>query len=321
MKSTEPLQPEFHLKHKKIWVAGETGMVGHAVTQRLQAENCQILSAPHSVLDLTKKEETCDWLKTNKPDVVIVAAAKVGGIGANMAEPDEFYNVNLAIAENVLESAYQAGVHKLLYLGSSCIYPRDADQPIKEEALMSGKLEPTNEAYARAKIEGIKLCQYYRSRYNRDFIAAMPTNLYGPHDNFNPDTAHVIPAMIYKIHQAKEKGNGNLTLWGTGTPLREFLYVDDLAKALIHLLKHYSHQDVINIGSGEEISIKDLADLIASIVGYEGEIIFDYDMPDGTPRKLLDSTKINNMGWKSTISLQNGLQQTYQWYLNNYQAL
>jgi GDP-L-fucose synthase len=293
-------------------------MVGKAVLKRLQSENCEILSAPHTILDLTQKQKTFDWLNDKKPDVIIVAAAKVGGIGANIAEPEAFYDVNLAIAQNVIEGAYHAGASKLLYLGSSCIYPRNAEQPIKEAAFLTGKLEPTNEYYARAKIEGIRLCQKYRVEHGCDFISAMPTNLYGPHDNFDPDKSHVIPALIHKIHQAKIKKESTVTLWGTGTPLREFLYVDDLADALIYVLKNYSAETPMNIGSGEEIPIHDLAFMISKIIGYEGGIQFNPDMPDGTPRKLLDSSKIKSLGWSVRTTLKDGLQKTYQWYLDNF---
>lgn len=317
MRSAKRLKPRFKLKDKTIWVAGETGLVGQALLRRLAHEKCKILSAPHSILDLTDKEETLNWLENNKPDIVTVAAARVGGISANVAAPEEFYNINKTIAENVIEGAYKANVERLLYLGSSCIYPREAAQPIKEEALETGELEPTNEAYARAKIEGIRLCQHYRDTKGCDFIAAMPCNLYGPHDMFDPERSHVIPALIYKIHQAKEKNDAQVTLWGTGVPLREFLYVDDLAIALIHLLKHYSAYEPINVGSGEEVSIKNLAHLIADMMGYKGEIIFDSDMPDGMPRKLLDNTKMHNLGWAATTNLKDGLQKTYDWYLKN----
>ena len=311
------MPPDFDLTGKSIWVAGETGMVGRAIIKQLKSENCKILSAPHSVLDLTGRQKTFDWLNDNKPDVVIVAAAKVGGIGANIAEPEAFYNINLAIAENVIEGSYQSGISKLLYLGSSCIYPKDAPQPIREEALLTGDLEPTNEAYARAKIEGIRLCQKYRAQHGCDFISAMPTNLYGPYDNFDPEKSHVIPALIYKIHQAKSAAADKVVLWGTGKPLREFLYADDLAQSLIHVLKNYSDAAPINIGSGEEISIGNLAIMISGIIGFKGKIEFNPDMPDGMTRKLLDSSKINNMGWSSITTLEEGLQKTYQWYLDN----
>lgn len=305
----------FDLSQKKIWVAGETGMVGHAVLRALENEECHIISASHKQLDLTNQQQTYDWIATNKPDVIVMAAAKVGGIGANQEEPAAFLYENLAIAQNVIHGAFRAKVNKLLYLGSSCIYPKMAEQPLKEEALLTGALEPTNEGYALAKIAGLKLCQFYRQQYGCDYISAMPTNLYGTHDRFDDKKSHVIPAMILKIHQAKERGDNEVVLWGTGTPIREFLYVDDLADALIHLLKNYSDSAPVNIGSGEEISIFDLAHKIKEVVGYEGEIMFDKTKPDGTPRKFLDSAKINNMGWKAETNIKEGLQQTYEYFL------
>lgn len=315
--SIMPPNSIFDLKDKKIWVAGETGMVGRATLRRLESEDCNILSAPHSKLDLKDKQKTYDWLVGNKPDVIVLAAAKVGGIGANMAEPEAFFQDNLEIAQNVIHGAYQAGVSKLLYLGSSCIYPKMAEQPIKEDALLNGALEPTNEAYARAKIEGIKLCQFYRQERGCNYISAMPTNLYGPYDKFDPEKSHVIPAMMLKIHQAKVSNDNSVSLWGTGTPLREFLHVDDLADALIHILKNYSDNSPINVGSGEEVSIQDLSATISSVVGYEGVIEFDPSKPDGTPRKLLDSSRLQEMGWNSKQSLKSGLEETYQWFLKN----
>ncbi len=312
-----PPKQIFDIARKKIWIAGETGMVGCALLERLKSENCQILSVPHSELDLCDQKQTYDWLAENKPDVVIMAAAKVGGIGANMAEPASFLHENLAMAQNVIHGAYQAGVQKLLYLGSSCIYPRLAEQPMKEEALMSGALEATNEAYALAKIAGLKLCQYYREQYGCDYISAMPTNLYGAHDHFDAEKSHVIPALILKIYQAKINNDKKIVLWGTGNPLREFLYVDDLADALIYILKYYSTDEPINIGSGQEISIRSLAELISDIIGYQGEIEFDTSKPDGTPRKLLDCSKLTELGWKSEKTLKQGLIVSYKWFLEN----
>lgn len=307
----------FNLSGKKIWVAGETGMVGRAFIKSLKIEQVEILSAPHSILDLTNQQATYDWLASHKPDIVIMAAAKVGGIGANQNDPAGFLFENLAMAQNVIHGAYLAGVQKLLYLGSSCIYPKDAPQPILEESLLTGALEPTNEAYALAKIAGLKLCRYYRQYYGCDFISAMPTNLYGEHDHFDAQKSHVIPALILKIHQAKQKNLGSVTLWGTGTPLREFLYVDDLAHALIHLIKNYSDDMPVNVGSGEEISIQNLAHLICDVIGYKGDIIFDKAYPDGTMRKFLDCSKINSLGWHATTELKTGLKKTYDWFLKN----
>lgn len=307
----------FDLTGKKIGVAGETGMVGRAVIRALENHKVDIISAPHSTLDLTNQQATYDWLASHKPDIIIMAAAKVGGIGANQNDQAGFLFENLAMAQNVIHGAYLAGVKKLLYLGSSCIYPKDAPQPILEESLLSGTLEPTNEGYALAKIAGLKLCYYYRTQYGCDFISAMPTNLYGEHDHFDAQKSHVIPALMLKIHQAKQKNLDFVTLWGTGTPLREFLYVDDLAQALIHLLKNYSDDTPVNVGSGEEISITELAQIISEIIGYEGKIIFDTQYPDGTMRKFLDCSKINSLGWHATTDLKIGLQKTYDWFLKH----
>jgi GDP-L-fucose synthase len=310
--------PLKNLEGQKIWVAGETGLVGRAVLRRLEQENCEILSAPHSVLDLTNQAQTYAWLQQHKPDVVVMVAGLVGGIGANNQNQAEFLFQNLYMAQNVIHGAFQAGVKNLLYLGSSCIYPKVAEQPIQESALLTGALEPTNEGYALAKIAGLKLCQYYHQQYDVNYISAMPTNLYGPYDHFDTEKSHVIPALILKIHQAKIEEKNSVTLWGTGKPLREFLYVDDLADGLIHILKNHSDPKPINIGSGEEISIKDLALKISKVVGYEGQIEFDEKKPDGTPRKLLDNAKINNLGWQAKTPLDKGLQQTYQWFLANF---
>lgn len=309
-------KPIFDITGKSIWIAGETGMVGQALLRRLKSETCDIIAAPHNELDLLDRETTLAWLVAHKPDVVIMAAAKVGGIGANIADPDAFYNENLKMAQNVIEGAFEAGVQKLVYLGSSCIYPKDAPQPMRENAFLSGALEPTNEAYARAKIEAIQLCQKYREQHGCDYISVMPTNLYGPNDTYDPDKSHVIPAMILKIHQAKIN-NEDVTLWGSGTPLREFLYADDCADAIIHVLQHYSDQEIINIGSGEEISIEDLANKIADAIGFEGKIIFDPSKPDGVKRKLLDCAKLYDLGWGVKTPLDKGLLQAYAWYLDN----
>lgn len=306
------LNPIFDITSKSVWVAGETGMVGQALLRRLVKEKVTILSAPHSVLNLTEQQQTYNWLLDNKPNVVIMAAGKVGGIGANAQAPANFLHDNLTMAQNVIHGAYLAKVKKLIYLGSSCIYPKFAEQPIKEEALLTGGLEPTNEAYALGKIAGVKLCEYYYKQYECDFISVMPTNLYGQGDHYDLDKSHVIPALILKIHNAKQQGQKEVELWGTGTPLREFLHVDDLADALVFLLKNYSSSSTINVGSGHEISIKDLVYLTAQIIGFDGEIIFNPDYPDGTPRKLLDSAKLKNLGWQPTIELKEGLQKTYQ---------
>ncbi len=311
------MSPNFSLKNKTVWVAGETGMVGRAMLRRLENEDCRIISAPHAALDLTNQQQTYGWIETYNPDVIVMAAAKVGGIGANAAAPASFLHENVAMAQNVIHGAYYAKVQKLIYLGSSCIYPKMATQPIKEEALLTGALEPTNEGYALAKITGLKLCQFYRQQYGCDFISVMPTNLYGAYDHFDENKSHVIPAIMMKIHMAQIAQKDNVVLWGTGAPLREFLHVDDLAKALVHLLKNYSDGAPINIGSGQEISIADLAMMLKDIIGYDGIIEFDTSKPDGTPRKLLDSSKINDLGWKAQTLLKQGLERSYDWFQKN----
>lgn len=308
---------KFSLDGKTIWVAGETGLVGSSIIRNLQVENCKIISAPHDILDLTNQKQTYDWLQNNKPDIIIMAAGKVGGIGANSNNQAEFLNQNLSMAQNVIHGAHLADIDRLLYLGSSCIYPKNAKQPIDENELLSGSLEPTNEGYALAKIAGIKLCQYYYQQYGRAYISAMPTNLYGENDYFDEQKSHVIPSLILKIHNAKINGDKNVKLWGSGTPLREFLYVYDLAEAIIFLIKNYNDKTHMNIGSGDEISIQNLSLMLADIIDYNGEIIFDTNKSDGMMRKLLDSSKINNMGWYSKIELRDGLTKTYKWFLNN----
>lgn len=306
------------LDNKKIWIAGETGLVGRAILRRLEFENVEILSASHAALDLTNQSDTCEWIERHRPDVIIMAAGKVGGIGANNKDQAAFLYKNLSMVQNVIHGSFKANVQNLIYLGSSCIYPKMAEQPIKESALLTGALEPTNEGYALAKIAGLKLCQYYNEQYGLNYISVMPTNLYGSYDYFDEDKSHVIPALILKIHQAKVQNEESVSLWGTGMPLREFLYVDDLADGLFHLLTNYSSSAPINIGSGEEISIQDLAIKIADIVGYKGRISFDASKPDGTPRKLLDSSNINNLGWCSKTPLGKGLKQTYKWFLDHF---
>lgn len=305
----------FSLDGKKIWVAGETGLVGRSLLDVLKRRNCEILHAPHSELDLTRADDTLDWLQANKPDAIFMAAARVGGIGANSHYPADFIHDNIAIAQSVIHGAYKANVGKLLFLGSSCIYPKMAKMPIAEEALMTGALEPTNEWYAIAKIAGLKLCQAYRKQYGCNFIAAMPTNLYGPYDRFDAEGSHVIPAMICKFDVAKRNSEPVVDLWGTGTPLREFLYAADLANALCVLMEQYNGEGPVNIGSGEEINIHDLACMIADVTGYKGVIHFNPEKPDGTPRKFLDSSKIGALGWAPETHLRQGLEQTYQWYL------
>ncbi len=311
-------RPPFPLAGSRVFVAGETGMVGQAIVRALQARGDVVLSsAPHSALDLTDQRATLDWLSLARPDVVFLAAGCVGGIGANVCYPADFIRDNLAIAQNVIDGAHRAGVERLVYFGSSCIYPRDAAQPIVEEALLTGTLESTNEAYAIAKIAGIKLCQFYRRQYGRRYISVMPTNLYGPHDRYDLEKSHVIPAMMMKFADAVRTGAGRVTLWGTGTPLREFLHVDDLADAALFLCEGYDGESHINVGSGEEVSIKALARMIADVAGFDGEIVFDASKPDGMKRKLLDCTKINAMGWGARIDLREGLLQNYNEFLRN----
>ena len=302
----------FSLKGRRVWVAGETGMVGRAILRALR--DCEILSAPHAALDLTDQAATFAWIKNNRPDVIFMAAARVGGIGANAAQPADFIRDNLAIAQNVIEGAHRADVPRLLFLGSSCIYPRNAAQPIREDALMTGPLEKTNEAYAVAKIAGLKMCQFYKAQYGRSYMSAMPTNLYGPYDRFDKNASHVIPAMMMKFHTAVKMRAPHVFLWGTGTPLREFLHVDDLAAALIRMMENYNGDAPVNIGSGDEISIAGLAALMKKVTGFEGSIIYDASRPDGTPRKLLDSSIMRAMDWAPTISLEKGLQDVYAWY-------
>lgn len=305
-------------KNAKIYVAGHRGLVGGAIMRSLEKHGySHIICKTSKELDLRNQAAVERFFAQEKPEYVFLAAAKVGGILANNTYPAQFIYENLAIETNVIHSAYLNGVKKLLFLGSSCIYPKMADQPIKEEYLLTGALESTNEAYALAKIAGLKMCAYYRRQYGCDFISAMPTNLYGPQDNFNLETSHVIPAMIRKFHEAK-LAHGPVTLWGTGSAYREFLYVDDLADALVYLMNHYSEEIHINVGTGEELSIKDLALMIQKITGHTGEIIWDSSKPDGTPRKLLDISRLKNTGFTPKVPLEEGLRLAYQWYRENY---
>jgi GDP-L-fucose synthase len=307
----------FELAGRKVWVAGHRGMVGSALMRRLAAEDCRILTADRSQLDLTRQAEVEAWMAAEKPDAVFLAAAKVGGIHANDSYPADFIRDNLVIETNIIDAAWRSGVGKLLFLGSSCIYPRLAPQPMPEEALLTGPLEPTNEWYAVAKIAGIKLCQAYRRQHGCDFVSAMPTNLYGPGDNYHPENSHVPAALIRRFHQAKLEGAPEVVVWGTGKPLREFLCVDDLADACVFLMKTYSGDSHVNVGTGIETSIADFARTVAEVVGYRGELVFDTARPDGTPRKLLDVARINAMGWRARTSLKDGLAQAYAWYLDN----
>ncbi len=301
----------YALKGKRIWVAGHCGMVGSALVRRLATEDCEVLTASRQDCDLTDQHAVRRWLAEHQPQAVVLAAAKVGGIHANDTRPAEFLYENLMIEANVIHAAHAAGVEKLLFLGSSCIYPKLAPQPLREDYLLTGPLEPTNEWYAIAKIAGIKLCQAYRKQYGADFISAQPTNLYGPGDNYDLTTSHVLPALLRKFHEAKVAGADHVTVWGSGTPLREFLHVDDLADALVFLLQRYSGPVPVNVGSGQEVSIRDLAGLIAEVVGFSAALRFDATKPDGTPRKLLDCSLLHSMGWNRARPLREGLTQTY----------
>lgn len=299
--------PTFDLAGKRVFVAGHRGMVGSAIVRRLASENCIILTATRAELDLLDQAAVREWFDRERPQVVVLAAAKVGGIHANNSWPADFLYDNLMIEANVVEAAYRTEAEKLLFLGSSCIYPKFAEQPIRESALLTGPLEPTNEWYAIAKIAGIKLCQAYRRQHGCDFISAMPTNLYGPGDNYDLTTSHVLPALVRKIVEATDAGAASYEIWGTGSALREFLHVDDLADACVFLLRHHTGEDPINVGSGAEVTIAGLAELIARRVGFKGEIGYDRTKPDGTPRKLMDSSRLADMGWRSRITLEEGI--------------
>ncbi|NKL76533.1 GDP-L-fucose synthase [Rhizobium leguminosarum] len=305
----------YDLSNKKVWVAGHRGMVGSALVRRLHSENCTVITAARQELDLKRQDEVEKFVQVNKPDAIILAAAKVGGILANDTLPADFLYDNLIIEANIFEAAHRNGVDRLLFLGSSCIYPKFAPQPISEDALLTGSLEPTNEWYALAKISGIKLAEAYRRQHGRDYISAMPTNLYGPGDNFDLQSSHVLPALIRKAHLAKLSGASEITVWGTGTPRREFLHVDDCADALVFLLKNYSGAQHVNVGSGEDIEITELTRLVCRVVGYEGRIVHDLSKPDGTPRKLMSNQKLREMSWKPHISLEDGIRATYAWFL------
>ncbi|MDB5400295.1 MAG: GDP-L-fucose synthase [Acetobacteraceae bacterium] len=305
----------YRLDGKKVWVAGHRGMVGSAVVRRLASEGCDILTASRTELDLRRQSDVEAWMDRFRPHAIIVAAATVGGILANDTHPAEFLYDNLAIEANIIHGAKQFGAEKLLLLGSSCIYPRLADQPIQEDALLTGPLEPTNQWYAVAKIAGIKLCQAYRRQFGSDFISAMPPNLYGPNDNFDPVSSHVLPALMLKAHRAKREGRREIELWGTGKPRREFMYVDDLADALVYLLQVYSGEDPVNVGVGYDVTISELAEMIMCVVGVDAQIRFNSSIPDGTPRKLLDSGRLLSMGWRPETDLEQGLRKLYAWYL------
>jgi len=305
-------------KSDKIFVAGHRGMVGSALVRRLESEGFNnLLTRDHSQLDLANESAVAKFFAEERPTIVIIAAARVGGIKANNDFPVEFLLENLQIQNNVMRSAYESGVRKLLFLGSSCIYPKFAPQPIPETALLGGPLEPTNEAYAIAKIAGIKLSQAYNREYGANFISAMPTNLYGPNDNFDLETSHALAALMRKAHEAKVRRDKKLTVWGTGKPRREFLHVDDLALACLLLLEKYDSPEIINVGCGEDISIRELSELICDVVGFDGELAWDTSKPDGTPRKLLDVTKLRALGWQPAISLRGGIARTYEWFRAN----
>lgn len=308
----------YSLKGKRVYVAGHRGMVGAAIVERLAAEGCaKVLTADRKDADLTRQDEVEKWFAAEKPDAVFVAAAKVGGILANDTYPADFLYDNLMIEANVIKASFDAGVEKLLFLGSSCIYPKFADQPIAESALLTGPLEPTNEWYAIAKIAGIKLCQAYRKQHGADYISAMPTNLYGPNDNFDLETSHVIPALIRKAYAAKEAGEDGIEIWGTGSPRREFLHVRDCADALVFLMKNYSGYDHVNVGSGSDVTIEELAETIMEIAGLEGSLRMDKSKPDGTPRKLMSNERLAAMGWRPSIGLRDGLEETWRWFIDN----
>lgn len=307
----------FDLRGKTVWVAGNTGMVGSAVVRRLAQEQCDIITAQRSELNLLDGTAVQEFVAARRPHLIILAAAKVGGILANQSFPVDFLAENLAIEMNIIQAAHRENVEKLVFLGSSCIYPKFAENPIKEEMLLTGPLEPTNEWYAVAKIAGIKLCEAYRKQFQRDFVSCMPTNLYGPNDNFDPTTSHVLAALVAKAHRAKIEGKSTLEIWGTGTPLREFMHVDDCADAIVFVTKNYSQDMHINIGSGEEVTILELAKIVMQAVGLKAEIAFDISKPDGTPRKLMDSSRLQAMGWIPRIRLKEGVATFYQWYLEN----
>lgn len=306
-------------KDAKIYVAGHRGLVGSSILRALdRAGYKNVVYRTHKELDLTNFEAVKNFFDRERPEYVFLAAAKVGGIWANKTHKAEFIYENLQIQNSVIKNAYDYGVKKLLFLGSSCIYPRMCPQPIKEEYLLSGYLEETNDAYAIAKISGLMMCRAFRQQYGVDYISAMPTNLYGYNDNFDLESSHVLPALMRKIHDAKENNVPEVTVWGTGSPLREFLFVDDLADALVFLMNEYSGEEHVNVGTGTDVSIKELAQLICKVVGYKGKLVFDTSKPDGTPKKLLDVSKINSLGWKAAVSLEEGIRKTYEWYLQEY---
>jgi GDP-L-fucose synthase len=310
------MQANYTLAGKRIWVAGHRGMVGSAIVRRLEQENpAEILVASREEVDLTKQEAVDNWMAKNRPEAIFLAAAKVGGIYANDKYPADFLYDNLVIAANIINAAHVNNVEKLLFLGSSCIYPKMAPQPIKESSLLTGPLEPTNEWYAIAKIAGIKLCQAYKKQHGNDFISAMPTNLYGPGDNYHPENSHVIPALIRKAHAAKIRGAKSMEIWGTGTVRREFLHCDDCADALVFLMKNYTGEEHVNVGSGIDNTIEEIAHMVMKTVDYDGTLTKDTSKPDGTPRKLMDASQLRSMGWTPKYDIKNGLQNAYTWFL------
>jgi GDP-L-fucose synthase len=316
------MQPEkkYSLSGKRVWVAGHKGMAGSAIVRRLASEGCEILTVDRTNVDLTQQRAVEEWMAAARPQAVFVAAAKVGGILANLTRPAEFLYENLILEANIIHAAYRVGVEKLLFLGSSCIYPRGAPQPMREDALLTGPLEPTNEWYAIAKIAGIKLCQAYRAQYGCDFISAMPTNLFGSGDNYNLQEGHVAAALQVKIHQAKVTCAPTVELWGTGTPRREFLFADDMADGLVHIMKHYSDAPHLNIGTGADITIRQLAELIAKVADYRGGFVYDHSKPDGMPRKVMDVSKLAALGWRAPTPLEEGFREAYGWYVENVYA-
>jgi GDP-L-fucose synthase len=308
---------KFDITGKRVWVAGHRGMVGSAIVRRLARQNVRLQTVDRGALDLRRQSDVEAWVESHRPQVVVLAAAKVGGILANASYPADFLEDNLAIELAVIGAAARCGVEKLVFLGSTCIYPKFADQPIPEGALLTGALEPTNEWYAIAKIAGLKLAQAYRRQHGFDFVSVMPTNLYGPNDNFDLASSHVLPALLRKADDAKRTGAAAITVWGTGTPRREFLHVDDLADAIVFLTENYSQEEHINVGTGEDVSIGDLARLVCDVVGFRGEIEFDASKPDGAPLKCSDVSRLRGLGWSPTIDLRTGLEKTYRWYLDN----
>ncbi len=305
-------------KKSRIYVAGHKGMVGSAIVRKLKAKGYEnIIERTRQELDLTNQQQVEVFFDENKPEYVFLAAAKVGGISANSTYPADFILENLLIECNIIKSAYRHNVKKLMFLGSSCIYPKMCPQPIKEEYLLTGPLEPTNEAYALAKISGLKMCQYFNQQYGTNFISVMPTNLYGPNDNFDLETSHVLPALMRKIYDGKINGKKSVELWGTGKPLREFLHVDDMADACVFLMESYNGNEFFNVGTGKDLSIKELSEMLRDVIGYKGELVFNPEKPDGTPKKLLDVSKLEQLGWKAKIDLRDGIKQTYEWFLDN----